>query len=395
MISDFEANFLSLTLGEVTRGNPVIDMEFTESDIEDFRSRCESDSSSNSQVRRFFERSGYSVCQSCEGISTRCDCVDSEHAEIYLLSPEAIVEDWCDHIGRLEIYEDSFIEEQKTGWKVKTISREFGVLEFNFVSDSSLIVDFDPSISSKEFLVSLVESEQVGKRDCHFMWYELLTLNDHETLLSEIRDSFTILSENICSLDSEATTNNANAIRNHIEKYLISENFERVDAQREASGVGQVLDFTDVYSAVQAGEDIVVICGCQKSSDDIHLHYTDGEEILPVSDCQPADDCATRMKDRIAKSENLRENTYEMNGRTRAVALATGLVSIGPLITIATGILNLSPENFSGEPYHLGAIVTTLLIILFLALVLPSIRMALFSWDIRSPRTRFRVWGGH
>ena len=391
MISEFEADFLSTALSEVPPRDPTEDIEFTEKDIQDFRSRISSSPDDSSNIRRFFKDSGYEVCQDCGSEPVDCSCDTPELREIYFLDTEHIVEQWCQLVEQINLYDEAFINEEAEPFlEVKAVSREFGVITFSVVSDTDQLVELDPSISDKRLVVSLVESTEVTERDHHFMWYELSSTADHENLNSEIRDTITLLSKGVCSLSSEASSDNINAIHENLQKYMTSNGFEPVDVQREAGGAGEVLDFTKVDFAGKGENGVVVICGCDKSARDVHLHYIVDGDLLPVSDCKIAKNAASRMRQRITRLETLRQNSYELSGRMRAAILAAGAVSLGPLISSVSGLLNLTGVDLSGYPVSPGFFISGLLLLIFLMLLLPSAQLTFFSWDLRSRRTRAR-----
>jgi hypothetical protein len=390
MISDVEADFLSSALGEVTRREPVAAFPFTEPDIDEIRSRSGSGSDDSSNVNRFFTEDDYEICQNCRRSQKRCDCDITDLEQTYLLDSEYIVQEWCECVESLDLYEEAFIEVEGTFQVVKAVSREFGVLTFWMVSDSSQLTDLSPSITAKEFVVSLVEAQEVGERDNHFMWYNLLTISDHENLHSVIREAFALPFERICDLDSEATMDNINAIQTNIQKYLYHHDFYDVDAQQEAGGAGQVLDFTEVDFGVQDDDGVVVTCRCDKSASDIHLHYIVDGDLQQVSDSRIAEKAGERMRDRITRLETLRQNAYELSGRMRAAILAGAAVSLGPLVSTAAGFVNLTGLNLSDYPFSSDFFVSGLLLLIFLALLIPSARLTFFSWDLR--RIYVRIW---
>jgi hypothetical protein len=388
MISDFDANFLSIVLEEVGRGEPITRYEFFDEEIDDFKSRCESNSSGSSNVRRFFQSAEYEVCRNCNSESDRCSCSKSELERVFEVSPEAIVEDWCENLESLSYYDEVFIEDSGPVREVKAVSKEFNILTFWMVTDSSCFVDLDPSISSKEFVVSLIESPEVGERDHYFMWYSLLDESAHEELHSRMRDLFALPSERICDTSSEATSENVNAIKSNIHTYLDQHGFGSVDAQREARGAGQVLDFSEVDFAVQRANDVVVTCSCNKSSSDVHLHYIVDGEIHPVSESEEAITAAERMREKIARVETLRQNTYELGGRMRAAVIAVGAVTLAPFISSLTEVIDVFGLNLEGYPVSWNFLFTGLLLLLFFGLLLPSARLTVFSWDIRDWKDR-------
>lgn len=390
MISEFEADFLSIVLEEVGRDEPITKFEFFEEEINGFKSRCRSNPSISSNVRRFFQTAAYEVCRNCDRQSDRCSCSKSELEQVFVLSPEAIVEDWCENLENLSHYDEIFTENSGSVWEVKAVSKEFNILTFLVVADSSCFVDLDPSISSKEFIVSLVESQEVSERDNHFMWYSLLDKAGHEELHSRIRDVFALPSERICDISSGATSENINAIKSSIQTYLDQHGFDSVDVQREASGAGQILDFSAVDFAVQKANDVVVTCGCSKSSSDVHLHYIASGEIYPVSESEAAVTAAERMRGKIARVETLRQNAYEFGGRMKAAVIAAGAVTLAPFISSLTEVTDVLGLNLEGYPVSWNFLITGLLLLLFFALLLPSARLTVFSWDIRGWSSRIR-----
>ena len=124
----------------------------------------------------------------------------------------------------------------------------------------------------------------------------------------------------------------------------------------------------------------------------MHLHYIVDGDVQPVSNCQPAMNAAKRMQKRLSTNETLRQNSYEMQGRTRAFLVAGGVISIGPIIAGVTGILNLNAASLTGYPYYPRALFSVLLIALLVALLLPAIRISLFSWDIRDRLAKISDW---
>lgn len=392
MISKGDGDFLQIIFdSEVSATNPVTDMELTENRIKNLRSRSIADPTSN--VKRFFQPHGYEVCQNCDKTASACSCSDKKSEEVYYPDVGYIVGQWTEELSEFDFYEDIILDSGGGDMVVKVVTEEFGEILFKVVTDTDSLTGVQTGVSSKEFVVSLVESDEVAKEDNYFMWYQLISEEGHKNLHAKIRDAYSLLFERICDLDSEAATNNINAIHENVRKYLSSKGFSQVDVTHAAGGAGRVLDFNKVDLACEASGGVVVICGCDKSGGDMHLHYIVDGDVQPVSNCQPAKNAAKRMQKRLSTNETLRQNSYEMQGRTRAFLVAGGVISIGPIIAGVTGILNLNAASLTGYPYYPRALFSVLLIALLVVLLLPAIRISLFSWDIRNRRVKIADWG--
>lgn len=394
MISDGEAQILSSVLTEIPSGEPISDIEFTEQELEGLRSSYQDGSDRDLNPKRFFVDTGHQICDSCGETVDLCRCVDSNHHSVYHLDPEYIVEQWCEDTENMEHYEDLYVEEEGPPlWTVKAVSREFGVLTFFMVSRTDRLVDVSPDIFDREFVVSLVEAEEIVEQDhCH-MWYNLRTEEQHTELHTAIRDTLSPLSEGICDLTSGIAGDSRNAISNNLRKYLTEKGFERVDPQRDVGQIGRTIDFADIEFAGQNTEgETILICRCDNSANDIHLHYVEDGEIQPISDCDTAETAAHRMRQKLDWRETLDQRTRNLRGRTKALAVGVATVSIGPLAALLAGLGGLEGVGFEGYPFIPELVVSVVLLALFTALILPSLQISLFSWDIRGRVSRVRSW---
>lgn len=385
MISDGEAQVLSSALAEIPSGEPISDIEFTEQELDELQSSQGDRSDGEVNPKRFFVDAGHQVCSNCGETVDLCSCVESDPNSVYHLDSEYVVEEWCEDIENLDHYEDLYIEENGPPvWTMKAVSREFGVITFYVVSQSDRLVDVNPDLYEREFVVSLVEAEEVGEQEHYYMWYNLRT-DGHQTVLhTAIRDTLSPLSEGVCDLTSGIAGDSRNAISNNLRKYLSEKDFERVDPQRDVGRIGRTIDFSDIEFAGQnEGGETILICSCENSANDIHLHYVKDSEIQPVEDCDVAESAAQRMRKKIDWRETLDQRTRNITGRTKALALAVATVSLGPVAAALAGLGGFEAVNLDGYPYIPELVISVILILLFTALILPSVQISLFSWDIR------------
>jgi len=392
MISDGEAQVLSSALAEIPSGEPISDIEFTSQELEELQSVHGDGSDGEVSPKRFFVDSGHQVCSNCRETVDLCSCVDSDYYSVYHLDSEFVVEEWCDDIENLDHYEELYVEEDGPPvWTVKAVSREFGVVTFFVVSRSDRLVDVNPDIYEREFVVSLVEAEEVGEQEHYYMWYNLRTEKHHTELHTAIRDTFSPLSEGVCDLTSGIAGDSRNAISNNLRKYLTESGFERVHPQRDVGQIGRTIDFANIEFAGQnGGDETILVCSCENSANDLHIHYVEDGEIQPVEKCDTAETAARRMRKKIDWRETLDQRTRNLTGRTKALALAAATVSLGPVAAALAGLGGLEAVNLDGYPYIPELFISVILILLFTALILPSVQISLFSWDIRGFLSR--IW---
>lgn len=391
MLSDGEAQALSSVLSEVPSGEAISDIEFSEMEIDELQSSAVGSSSADVNLKQFFVDTGYQICGSCGETVSLCRCTNSENHSVYHLDPDFVVSQWCEAIERLDHYDDLFIEESGPPvWEVKAVSREFGVVTFFVVSRTDRLVDVSPDIFERQFVVSLVEAEGVAEEEHCYMWYNLRTDEHHTELHTAIRDTFSPLSEGVCDLTSGTAGDSRNAISNNLRKYLSGKGFERVDPQRDVGQIGRTIDFADIEFAGQnLNDETILICSCENSANDMHIHYVEEGEIQPVEDCGVAEAAARRMRKKIDRRETLDQRTRNITGRTKALALAVATVSLGPIAAALAGLGGLETINLDGYPYIPKLVVSVILISVFTALILPSVQISLFSWDIRGYGSRF------
>lgn len=395
MISDSDAQVLSSALAEIPSGEPISDIEFSEQELDELQSLQGDRSDGEVDPKRFFVDTGHQVCSNCGETVDLCSCVEYDHTSIYHLDSEYIVEEWCEEIESLDHYEDLYIEENGPPvWTVKAVSREFSVVTFFVVSQSDGLVNVNPDLFEREFVVSLVEAEEVGEQEHYYMWYNIRTGGHHTELHTAIRDTFSPLSEGVCDLTSGIAGDSRNAISNNLRKYISEKGFERADPQRDVGRIGRTIDFADIEFAGQ-NEDgkTILICSCENSANDIHIHYVKDGEIQPVEDCAAAESAAQRMRKKIDWRETLDQRTRNITGRTKALALAAATVSLGPVAAALAGLVGFEAMDLNGYPYIPELVISGILILLFTALILPSVQVSLFSWDIRGflSRSRDRV----
>lgn len=392
MISDGEAKVLSSILAEVPLGEPIADIEFTEQELEELESLQNDRPEGEVNPKKFFVDTGHQTCSNCGEIVDVCSCIEPDHDSVYHLDSNYVVEEWCENIEGIDHYEELYIEESGPPvWTVKAISREFGVFTFHMVSRSDQLVDINPDHYEREFVVSLVEAEEVGEQEHYYMWYNLLTEESHQELHTAMRDTFSPLSEGVCDLTSGIAGDSRNAISNNLRKYLDKKGFERVDPQRDVGRIGRTIDFAEIEFAGQNEDgETILICGCENSANDIHIHYLRDGEIQPVEECDAAESAAKSMRQKIEWRETLDQRTRNITGRTKALALATATVSLGPIAAALAGLGGFEMLNIDGYPYIPELIISVALILLFTALILPSVQISLFSWDIRGFISRSR-----
>jgi hypothetical protein len=395
MLSDSEVQILSSALAEIPTGEPISDIEFTEQELDELSSLQDDRSDGEVNPNRFFFDTGHQICNDCGETVDLCSCIESDYNSVYHLDSEYIVEEWCEDIENIDHYEDLYIEE--TGppvWTVKAVSREFGVVTFFVVSQSDRLVDVNPDLFEREFVVSLSEDEEIGEQEHYYMWYNLRTESHHTELHTAIRDTFSPLSEGVCDLSSGIAGDSRNAISNNLRKYLSESGFERVDPQRDIGRIGRTIDFANIEFAGQNGdEETILICSCENSANDIHIHYLKNGEIQPIEECDAAELAAQKMREKIDWRETLDQRTRNITGRTKALALAVATVSLGPVAAALAGLGGLEAVDIPGYPYIPELVVSVILLLLFTALILPSVQISLFSWDIRGllSRTRDRI----
>lgn len=388
MVSKPQESFLREVIAEdVSARDPFTDIEFSESRIDQLIRRSDADNSSS--VRRFFQRFGYEICLNCGSMDSNCNCGSPDHEQAYYLDPDYIIREWADDVANLNLYEDVLIEENGIT-KVKAVTSEFGEIVFKMVTDIGDLAGVETGVSDREFAVSLVEDDQINEEDDYFMWYQLTSENTHEDLHSKIRETYSLLFQRVCDMDSGAATDNINAIQENIRIYLQSKGFEQVDVTRAAGGAGQVLEFNEVDFAAEDENGVVVICGCDKSGSDVHLHYIVDGDIQPVSDCEPADKVAELIRSKLKDVETLRQKAYEINGRARgAVAVGTAL-GLGTLVPYVTGLFNVAGLDLSNYPVSPEILIILFLFVGFVLLLWPSVKLSLVSWDVRPWYVRLR-----
>jgi hypothetical protein len=392
MISDGEAQILSSALAEIPLGESISDIEFTEQELNELQSLDGDKSGGDVNPKRFFVATGYQICRDCGEITDQCSCVECSESAVYHLDPKYIVEEWCEDIENLDHYEDLYIEQNGPPlWAIKAVSREFGVITYYVVSQSDRLVDVSPDLYQREFVVSLVEAKEVAEQPHYYMWYNLRTEAHHKELHTAIRGTLSPLSEGVCDLTSGIAVDSRNAISNNIRKYLSEKGFESVDPQRNIGQIGRTIDFAEIEFAGQdESGGTVLICSCENSANDIHLHYVKNGEIQPVEDCKVAKSAAQSMRKKIDWRETLDQRTRNITGRTKALALAAATVSLGPIAAALAGLGGLEVVNLDKYPYIPELVLSIILILLFIALIWPSVQISLFSWDIRGLLSRSR-----
>lgn len=143
--------------------------------------------------------------------------------------------------------------------------------------------------------------------------------------------------------------------------------------------VGRTSDFADIkYAGQNAENEAVLIWSCENSANDIHIHYMADGEIQPVSDCDTAETAARRMREKIDWRETLDQRTRNITIRTKALALGVATVSLGPIAAALTGLGDSDGVGFEEYPYIPELVVSVVVLLLFTALILPSVQISLF-----------------
>lgn len=390
MISDNEANALADALGTVTTGNPISSFEFTSEDLDNLFSRYQDSSDSSYNPREYFAYSGYDICSSCDSKHSQCSCADSEPTSIHEIDTGKIVTEWCNSIQRLPHYSNTDIDiHGPPTWTVKAESTD-GLIDFSVVSNTADFSSYDPSYLSQNFVVSLVESSEVADRDGFYMWYQLLTEEHHNILLTSIRDLQNPFSEAVCNYTGPAQDQDTD-IRNYLQKYIEWRGFEQANLRTIEPQATQIIGSSDIrYAAHKEGDGTIVICGCDKGSDDVHIHYIVDQEIQPVSKSDAAREAASLMSEKVGKLERLSRKTKDFNDRGKVLGVILTFAGLSAGFPFIADLFTPSSSGFTTYSQIIQAFLLALTFILFTVSIIAPIRLQMHSLELVTWRSRLR-----
>lgn len=261
------------------------------------------------------------------------------------------------------------------------------------VSDEGEFSRLDPDYISQEVVISLVESGEVTDRNGLYMWYQLLTEDQHQDLFTKIRDVQDPFSIAICSYNSGPAQDHDTEIRNYLREYIEWRGFDQVDIQTEEPRVGRVLDFSQVrYAAHDEDRGTIAICGCDKNSDDVHLHYIIDEEIQSASKSDTAEKAASLMSESVGKLESLSQKTKDFTDREKIFAVIFSSIVVGPALPLILDVagLNRSVDVTYPQVLQFGLLIVA--VVFLVALVATPMRFQLHSLRIATRRRRLLRW---
>lgn len=389
MISDDEANALADALETVTTGNPISSFEFTSEDLDSLVSRHQDGSDTSYNPREYFAYSGYDICSSCDSELSRCTCADSEPTSIHEIDTDKIVTEWGNRIQGSPHYSNTDTEiHGPPTWTMKAEAIEHGLIDFSVVSDTAEFSSYDPSYLSQDFVVSLVESSEVADRDGFYMWYQLLTEEQHDGLLRKITDLQNPFSEAVCNYTGPAQDQDTD-IRNYLQKYIEWRGFEQANLRTIEPRATQVIDVSEVrYAAHKEGDGTTVICGCDKGSDDVHIHYIVDQEIQPVSESDTAKKAASLMSQKVGKLERLSRKTKDFSDRGKVLAAILTFAGLSAGFPFIASLVTPSSSGFTTYSQIIQAALLALASILFTVSIIAPIRLQIHSLELVTWRRR-------
>lgn len=389
MISDDEANAVADALKRVTTGDLISSFEFTSEDLDELVSRHQNGSETTYNPREYFAYSGYDICSSCNSELPRCTCGNSKPTSVHEIDADKIVTEWCDTIQELPQYSnaDTVIHGPPT-WTIKVESIEHGLVDFSVVSEAAEFSSSNPSYLSQDFVVSLVESSEIADRDGFYMWYQLLTEGQHEDMLTKIRDLQNPFSEAVCNYTGPAQDQDTD-IRNYLQEYIEWRGFKQANLRTVEPRVTQILDLSKVrYAAHKEGDGTIVICGCDKSSDDVHIHYIVDQEIQPVSESDIAEDAASLMSKKVGKLESLSRKTKDFSDRGRVLAVVLTFAGLSAGFPFVASLITPSNSGLTTYSQMIQAVLLALTFILFVVSIAAPIRLQMHSLELVTWRRR-------
>ncbi|KAA9410725.1 hypothetical protein EGO51_13240 [Haloarcula hispanica] len=390
MISSNESEVLSALLSEIPRDEKIGSISVIDSDIRTSCNRAGVDRSSVNGILRYFQQSQRRVCSDCRRDEQTCTCSDPDIQPSYIFDPSEFVTELAENIESYDSYRDTSVTNvSEEHWQIEARHPEFGDIIFHFYSDPDLAESSEPNLLGKEVSISLIDTVAVAEKSDCYLWYEILNQAAIDSIHSRVRDNLNPLFETVYDDDSVVGKENSTSIQKSIQRFLQIKGFESIELQRKVGKVGKVLDFSSVIlSMSDDSENIVIYCSCDQINDGAHIHYVNSatNSIEPVSECEEGVASAARIRNKISHLELLLNKERNLTDRMKLVLTAGAAVSAGPVINAILQLLGIDTSIISSNQTALGIIFILLIIVLFMTVILPTVRMALFSWKIETRR---------
>ena len=377
MLSESEAVLLNRCLREIPANGRIENIEFTEEQVLELISDVSlAESDLNRGWARFFDSRSKDIVE--DGVST------GETIEMYRLSPEVIANDWADEVDGNSWFSETRLEQvDDESWCLIAQSDGRGELSFRLFFNGRRVEEYSPDALKNNFAVWFVEPRHTSDERATFRWAEFLQNDfwgDLQRNLLRIQEPRTV---DICRLNSVAASDNMEGIEDAIKyKFRDLELEVEEDPEEDITEIEEYIDGPILFGAKEDQDSsYLIVCECDRSPNQLHLHYVRDGKPAYLSDSNHAEDVREFTRSKVKRYNELSAKKKDVLPILKWSAALLGAIGVSQVVPLFT-FFGVQPDSQIVTNGLVVVLVVSLLIGIgvFVYMMLPVVAFRRFSW---------------